>query len=137
MTDLTLILTVALAAAFVLVVVGLLLNNNLNIKRMKRYFLLAVFSLMVGICSAYDFSAVSPSGHTLYYNIDGSNVKVTSEIVVDLGTDAYETLPTGDLGIPETVTHDGVTYTVATIGDCARHSHYHRRERGAGGNTCV
>lgn len=86
---------------------------------MKKYFLLAVFSLMVGICSAYDFSAVSPSGHTLYYNIDGSNVKVTSEIVVDLGTDAYETLPTGDLGIPETVTHDGVTYTVATIGDCA------------------
>ena len=86
---------------------------------MKKYFLLAVFSLMAGICSAYDFSAVSPSGHTLYYNIDGSNVKVTSEIVADLGNDVYETLPTGDLVIPESVTHNGVTYTVATIGNCA------------------
>ena len=36
---------------------------------------------------AYDFSAVSPSGHTLNYNIDGSNVKVVSEIVADLGND--------------------------------------------------
>lgn len=86
---------------------------------MRKYFLLAVFSLMAGICSAYDFSAVSPSGHTLYYNIDGSNVKVTSEIVADLGNDVYEMLPTGDLVIPESVTHDNVTYTVATIGNCA------------------
>ena len=86
---------------------------------MKKISLLAVFSLMVGICSAYDFSAVSPSGHTLYYNIAGSNVKVVSEVVADLGNDVYETLPTGDLVIPESVTHDGVTYTVTTIGNCA------------------
>ena len=86
---------------------------------MKKISLLAVFILMVGICSAYDFSAVSPSGHTLYYNIAGSNVKVVSEVVADLGNDVYETLPTGDLVIPESVTHDGVTYTVTTIGNCA------------------
>ena len=86
---------------------------------MKKFSLLAVFILMVGICSAYDFSAVSPSGHTLYYNIAGSNVKVVSEVVADLGNDVYETLPTGDLVIPESVTHDGVTYTVTTIGNCA------------------
>ena len=70
---------------------------------------------MVGICSAYDFSAVSPSGHTLYYDIDGSNVKVTSELPVQLGSDVYTTLPTGDIVIPETVEHNGVTYTVTTI----------------------
>ncbi len=69
--------------------------------------------------TAYDFSAVSPSGHTLFYNIDGSNVKVVSEMVADLGNDVYETLPTGDLVIPESVTHDGMTYPVTTIGDCA------------------
>lgn len=86
---------------------------------MKKISLLAVFILMVGICSAYDFSAVSPSGHMLYYNIAGSNVKVVSEVVADLGNDVYETLPTGDLVIPESVTHDGVTYTVTTIGNCA------------------
>ena len=55
----------------------------------------------------------------LYYNIAGSNVKVVSEVVADLGNDVYETLPTGDLVIPESVTHDGVTYTVTTIGNCA------------------
>ena len=74
---------------------------------------------MVGICSAYDFSAVSPSGHTLYYNIDGSHVKVVAELAPALGSDVYETLPTGDLVIPESVSHDGVTYTVTTIGNCA------------------
>lgn len=93
--------------------------NPIKFSVMKKILLLAVFSLMVGICSAYDFSAVSPSGHTLYYNIDGSNVKVTSEIVADLGNDVYETLPTGDLVIPESVTHEGKTYRVTTIGDHA------------------
>ena len=86
---------------------------------MKRFLFLTVFSLMVGICSAYDFPAVSPSGHTLYYDIDGSNVKVTSELEVQLASDVYTTLPTGDVVIPESVSHDGVTYTVTTIGDCA------------------
>ena len=86
---------------------------------MKKCFLLTVFCLMVGICSAYDFSAVSPSGHTLYYNIDGSHVKVVAELAPALGSDVYETLPTGDLVIPESVNHDGVTYTVTTIGNCA------------------
>ena len=93
-------------------------RKNFRLKG-KRLLLLAVFSLMVGICSAYDFSAVSPSGHTLYYNIAGSNVKVVSELAPALGSDVYETLPTGDLVIPESVTHDGVTYTVTTIGNCA------------------
>ena len=86
---------------------------------MKKGFLLTVFCLMVGICSAYDFSAVSPSGHTLYYNIDGSHVKVVSELTGGLLSDVYETLPTGDLVIPESVSHDGVTYTVTTIGNGA------------------
>ena len=69
--------------------------------------------------TAYDFSAVSPSGHTLYYNIDGSHVKVVSELGDVFFSDVYETLPTGDLVIPESVTHDGVTYPVTTIGYCA------------------
>ena len=86
---------------------------------MKKYFLLALAVAVCGLCAAYDFTEVSPSGHTLYYSIDGSNVKVVSEIKVDLGTDVYTTFPTGDLVIPESVTHDDVTYTVKTIADCA------------------
>ena len=50
---------------------------------MKKCFLLTVLCALCSICSAYDFSAVSPSGHTLYYNIDGSNVKVVSEVVAE------------------------------------------------------
>lgn len=84
---------------------------------MKKTLLLAVFSSVACICSAYDFSAVSPSGHTLYYNIDGSNVTVTTEIEYELFLEKlYETPPAGDLIIPESVTHEGKTYTVTTIG---------------------
>lgn len=29
---------------------------------------------------AYDFSAIAPSGHTLYYNIIGNGVEVTNQL---------------------------------------------------------
>lgn len=58
---------------------------------------------------AYDFSAVSPSGHTLYYSIDysyyGNYVTVTSSDWIS-----------GDLVIPSSVTHNGTTYYVEAIG---------------------
>ena len=84
---------------------------------MKKYFLLLVAVAVCGICAAYDFTAVSPSGHTLYYTIDGSNVKVAPEIYnpSSLITEVYETSPVGDLVIPESVNHEGVDYTVSAI----------------------
>ena len=87
---------------------------------MKKYYLLAVFSLMVGICSAYDFTAVSPSGHTLYYSINGSEVTLTSELEYSASSPkTYETPPVGDLVIPESVTYNGKTYHVTSIGNYA------------------
>lgn len=69
---------------------------------------------------AYDFFAVSPSGHTLYYTIlsGGNNVAVTSPN--DQATEGSHTWdgfakPAGDLVIPESVSHNGKKYTVSAI----------------------
>lgn len=66
----------------------------------------------------YDFSAVSPSGHTLYYKIIDAegNVELVSELNGDENMYSYQTEPCGDLVIPSTVTHNGTTYQVAVIG---------------------
>lgn len=81
---------------------------------------------------AYDFSAVSPSGHTLFYKIvDPINhyVKLTyPNNAIDENSRVWEeqtsfTLwspynrPTGALVIPDTVSFNGTTYTVRSIGN--------------------
>ena len=70
---------------------------------------------------AYDFSAVAPTGQTLYYTIlPTNNVCVVPPIGYN-GTagqrnwDGYNE-PTGALMIPDSVTHDGSTYYVTAIG---------------------
>ena len=65
---------------------------------------------------AYDFSAVAPSGQTLYYNISGSNMSVTSQ---NSSYPYYSTFPTGNLEIPSSVTYNGTTYSVTEIGNSA------------------
>ncbi len=77
---------------------------------MKRFLLLSVLALFLNAPSwAYDFSAVNDDGVTIYYNyISDSEVMVTYRN----GYYAYS----GDVDIPETVTHNGVTYTVTSIG---------------------
>lgn len=62
---------------------------------------------------AYDFSAVAPSGQTLFYKIinNSNNVKVSGGYSL-----------TGDLVIPESVTYYGTTYSMTEIGDYAFHS---------------
>ena len=60
---------------------------------------------------AYSFSAVAPSGQTLYYNIVGGNAEVTYP------TYHYYSItkPTGSLTIPSSVTYGGNTYSVTAI----------------------
>lgn len=64
---------------------------------------------------AYDFSAVAPSGQTLFYNIIDGGVKV-----VYPGSSIWSAwsghILTGDLIIPATVTYEGVSYNVTSIG---------------------
>lgn len=77
---------------------------------MKKNVLLVMIALlgMGQSAFAYDFSAVAPSGQTLYYYILGSgSVEVTTSY------------PTGSLVIPNSVTNGGNTYSVTSIGNYA------------------
>ncbi len=58
---------------------------------------------------AYDFSAVAPTGQTLYYTI-------TSDSTVEV---SGNTTLTGSLTIPSTVVNGSTTYSVTSIGDSA------------------
>ncbi len=66
---------------------------------------------------AYDFSAVAPSGQTLYYNIVEGNAQVTYQSY-SYSSPSYSNL-TGSLTIPSNVTYAGTTYSVTSIGDYA------------------
>ena len=74
---------------------------------MKQFFhfsLLLLALLLPATATAYDFEVDG-----IYYNIDCSNASVT------FGDNEYR----GSVTIPATVTHDGTTYSVTTIGDNA------------------
>ena len=92
----------------------------------KGLLILAVAVLaMLQTAWAYDFSATSPSGHTLYYEIISGTTNVG---VVRPGTGStYDNYVTGDVVIPDTVTYNSVTYTVTelrTILDSSSNSYY-------------
>ena len=63
-----------------------------------------LMSMATGVVSAYDFEIDG-----IYYYHSGSNLTVTS------GTNTYS----GDIVIPETITHYGETYSVTSIGNSA------------------
>ena len=65
---------------------------------------------------AYDFSAVAPSGQTLYYNIIQGGAEVVNE---NTTYPYYTTYPTGALTIPDSVTFNDITYAVTSIGSSA------------------
>ena len=87
----------------------------------KRILLVLVALLAVWSNSfAYDFSAVAPSGQTLYYSISGgSTVTVTFPGSNSNLSYVGYIKPIGNLTIPNSVTYNGATYTVTSIGDYA------------------
>ena len=73
----------------------------------------ALFILSVSQAWAYDFSAVSSSGHTLYYEI----IRGTTNVGVvrpGLGS-TYDNYVTGNVVIPATVSYNGTTYNVTEL----------------------
>lgn len=76
------------------------------------------------ICTAaraYDFSAVVPSGQTLYFSLVPGGVAVVypaSTIQPVYGWNSY-TRPVGALSIPSTITHNGVAYNVVAVNNHA------------------
>lgn len=81
---------------------------------------LFMLAMLIVICpvKAYDFSAVAPSGQTLFYNIIGDNAEVTYQTLSSWGISTYANLQ-GGLIIPDGVYYDGVYYNVTSIGDFA------------------
>ena len=82
---------------------------------MKKQLLILLAAILAMASSspawAYDFSAVAPSGQTLYYNIVDSHAEV-----VRPGTGStYDNYVTGNLVIPASVTYNGTTYPVTAL----------------------
>lgn len=74
----------------------------------QRILFLIAACLACSSAWAYDFSAVAPTGQTLYYNItDSKKVEVTY---------ANGLICSGYLTIPDTVSYSGTVYTVTSIG---------------------
>lgn len=78
---------------------------------MNKYIFSLFFLLLSNIGTAWgwsDFSAMSPSGHTLYYTIlDGSNsVEVSAFYTIE---SPYDVHPVGDVIIPDSVVFGSIT----------------------------
>ncbi len=107
---------------------------TLNMKKLFLVLVLCLSTLASWAQNDYDFSAVAPTGQTLYYKIledhffisFPSNVTFPAVGVVAPNTYYWGDFdaPTGDLTIPCTVTYNNTTYYVVKIlenafGDCS------------------
>lgn len=87
---------------------------------MKRLLLsIALFVVPILSAYAYDFSAVAPSGQTLYYNIVNGNAEVVCPGTRWHNPYGGYTEPSGSLVIPSSVTYGGQSYSVTSIGTSA------------------
>ena len=84
---------------------------------MKKQYLILILALVSAwqTSLAFDFSAVAPTGQTLYYNISGNTATVTDP---NLAWNNYAK-PTGAVTIPTSVTYNGNNYSVTSIGSQA------------------
>ena len=92
---------------------------------MKKFLFFFLLLLGTFVSQAYDFSAVAPTGQTLYYNINGSAVTVTYPGFFDDDNNYWHnvgTEPSGALEIPASVTYNDTTYSVTSIGKYAFHA---------------
>jgi hypothetical protein len=84
---------------------------------MKKLCLLITVLVAATVARTADFSAVAPSGQTLYYNITSST---TVTLVAPGGTNWGDyTTPAGRLEIPSQVVYNGTTYNVTALAENA------------------
>ena len=85
----------------------------------KIYFFLTALVVIIAQSWAYDFS-YTYQGQTLYYNIVDGNAQVTYQNTPSYSNNytPYTNL-TGSLTIPSSVTYNGSTYSVTSIGESA------------------
>ena len=83
--------------------------------RMKNFYL-SLFSLLICFVSAdvyaHDIEVQNTDGKTIYYNFINNN----TELEVTSKSHNYYS---GNIVIPETVTYQGITYSVTSIGNWA------------------
>lgn len=87
-------------------------------KRISLFVLCALAAS--GTCRAYDFSATTSSGHTLYFNIISAVAQSVEVTYPNASGGDYwggYTRPTGNLVVDDTVVSEGITYHVDRIGD--------------------
>ena len=84
---------------------------------MKHFYLKSLFicllSMMGAKASAHDIEVKNADGVTIYYNLINNNTELE---VTYCGNDSYSDEYTGNVVIPESVTYDGKTYSVTSIG---------------------
>ena len=88
-------------------------------QKLILFFILTIVLVTPKEAVAYDFSAVAPSGQTLYFKIVGGNAQVTYPLFSNHDYYYGYTKPTGNLSIPDSVLYGGNTYSVTSIGDRA------------------
>ncbi|MBR5168627.1 MAG: leucine-rich repeat domain-containing protein [Salinivirgaceae bacterium] len=93
-------------------------------KKLLSFIFVTMLGGQVWAGQNYDFSSVCSSGQTLYFKITNSTEPYTVEVTYPNtlgGTYAYNeyTKPTGSVAIPESVTYEGVNYSVTRIGKSA------------------
>ena len=89
---------------------------------LTKLLVLIIVTAMPSLASAYDFSAVAPSGQTLYYTIlNTTDNRVSVDGPLGFTPSAWDgyAMPTGTLTIPGTVSHGGTTYAVTAVGSYA------------------
>lgn len=85
-----------------------------------KFFLLAGLMTALAIpqsVRAYDFCAISPSGHGLFYNIVNGEASVTYQY--SGSNPGYSIYLSGDVEIPSSVTRNNIVYSVTSIGNSA------------------
>ncbi len=84
-------------------------------KKIIILFVALTFSFAITNVYAYDFSAIAPSGQTLYYQIRSYNeVRLINPNSSHYDITEYS-MQTGDLVIPSSVIYNGATYSVISI----------------------
>ena len=84
-------------------------------KNLYTYLFVILMSMTYERAYAHDFEIKNSDGKTIYYNFnsDGSSVTVTYQ---GASYSSYSDEYSGEIVIPETVTYDGKTYSVTSIG---------------------
>ena len=82
----------------------------------KGFLFVLLFVALINSAWAYDFYAVCSTGQTLYYNITDANNHYVEVTCPGINNWTGYTKPTGNLAIPSSVNHSGITYSVKAVG---------------------